>query len=92
MIQHILLTLRYRVDNYESMNGLFAQLKENTLRQRLDQRLWGLFVELLQVILVIFPEIDEQELLERIFNDEQVCSQISILLNSHCCKMENIKQ
>ena len=92
MIQHILLTLRYRVDNYESMNGLFAHLKENALRQRLDKRLWGLFVELLRVIIAIFPEIDEQELMERIFHDEQVCGQISILLNSHCREMENIKQ
>ena len=45
MIQYILLTTRYRIDTYETMNGLFSEIKEATLRQRLNQRLWGLFIE-----------------------------------------------
>lgn len=70
MIRHMLLTLRYRVDNYESFNGLFSQISESAIQQRLNQRLWGLFVELLQIIATIFDQADEQELLERIFHND----------------------
>jgi IS4 transposase len=39
MIQHMLLTLRYQVDNYESMNALFYEIRESVIKQRLSQRL-----------------------------------------------------
>jgi hypothetical protein len=45
MIQHILLNMTHRVEHYESIAGLVSNLKEATVRQRLDQRLWGLFIE-----------------------------------------------
>lgn len=47
MIQHILLTLKYRFENYESKAGMFAEIKEETTIQRLNQKLWGLFIEIM---------------------------------------------
>lgn len=81
MIQYILLTLRYRIDNYESMNGLFSEIKESAVQQRLNQRLWGLFVELMQIITIAFGEIDEQELLERIFSNDKASELFARILN-----------
>ena len=75
MVQYILLTMKYRVEHYESMTGMFLGVKEETVKQRLDQRLWGLFIELVQIIAVLFEDIDEQELLEKIFQSE-IASQI----------------
>ena len=75
MVQYILLTMKYRVEHYESMTGMFLGVKEETVKQRLDQRLWGLFIELVQIIAVLFEDIDEQELLEKIFHSE-IASQI----------------
>jgi len=80
MIQHILLTMRYRIDKYETMYGLFSDVKGSVIEQRLNQRLWGLFIELTQIIKIIFDEIDEQELLERIFQNEQAHECIARLL------------
>ena len=45
MLQHILLTMRYRIEKYESMQGLFSELTEKVIQERLDRRLWGLFVK-----------------------------------------------
>ena len=81
MVQHILLTLRYRIENYETMEGLFSQIKEATIKQRLNQRLWGLFIELMQIIETVFGEIDEQELFERIFQNEEASRRITRLLD-----------
>jgi predicted nucleic acid-binding Zn finger protein len=81
MIQHILLTLRYRIENYESMPGMFSEIKEAAVQQRLNQRLWGLFIELMQIITDIWGDIDEQELLERIFQNDRTREFFARLLN-----------
>ena len=81
MVQHILMTLRYRIENYQTMEGLFSQIKEATIKQRLNQRLWGLFIELMQIIESVFGEIDEQELFERIFQNEEASRRIVRLLD-----------
>jgi len=47
MLQHILLTMRYRIENYESMQGLYSEIGEEAIQQRLDRLLWGLFIEIL---------------------------------------------
>jgi hypothetical protein len=81
LIQHILLTLKYRVENYETMPGLFSEIKESAVQQRLDRRLWGLFIELLKIIEIVFIEIDEQELLEKIFCSEQAGERLASLFS-----------
>jgi hypothetical protein len=82
MILHILLTLKYRIENYESMTGLFSEIKEAAIQQRLNQRLWGLFIELVQIITIVFNDIDEQELLERIFSNDEVSDKVARLLRN----------
>jgi len=79
MIQHILLTCKFRYETYESKTGLFNQIKEQTTMQRLNQRLWGLFLELVKTIKELFDEIDQIQLFERIINDEKVYEKIARL-------------
>jgi hypothetical protein len=88
MVQHILLTMRYRVEHYESMAGLFTTVKEATIQQSLDQRLWGLFIELIQIVAVLFEDIDEQELLERIFDNEQVSKMVNHIISGGSSQLE----
>lgn len=82
MVQYILLTLKYRFENYETMEALFAQVKEGILQYLLDERLWGLFVELVPIIEVLFDGVDEMEILERVLNDEKAYQMISRLLKN----------
>jgi len=80
MIQHILLTLKYRFEHYETKGALFNQVREGIIQSRLDERLLGLFIELIRLIEVLFDGIDEMELWERILNDEKAYEMISQLL------------
>jgi predicted nucleic acid-binding Zn finger protein len=89
MVQHILLAMRYRVEHYESMTGLFSSVKEAAAKQRLDQRLWGLFIELMQIVTVLFEDIDEQELLEKIFLNEKVSQMFNHILGGGPGLIEN---
>jgi predicted nucleic acid-binding Zn finger protein len=81
MIQYTILTLRYRYEKYEAKGGLFSQIKAEELEQKLNQRLWGLFVELLRLIEVLFEDMDQDQLLGKIFQNEQVYEKIAALLN-----------
>ena len=82
MIQHTLLTLKYRFEHYESKGALFDHLKDGVLQSRLDERLWGLFIELLQIIEVLFDGIDEMEILERVLNNEKAYQIMNRLLQN----------
>jgi hypothetical protein len=81
MIQHILLTMRYRIENYESMQGLFSEITEKIVQERLDRRLWGLFIEILTIIESLFEGLDEDEIIEKIFYDDNARKKIALLLN-----------
>jgi hypothetical protein len=80
MIQHILLTLKFRFEHYETKGALFNHVKEGIIQFRLDERLWGLFIELIRVIEVLFDDVDEMELWERILRDERAYEMINRLL------------
>ena len=54
MIQYILLTLKYRFEHYETKGALFNHLREGIIQTRLNERLWGLFIELLSIIDALF--------------------------------------
>jgi predicted nucleic acid-binding Zn finger protein len=81
MIQHILLTLRYRFDHYESRGALFAGIKEGIISHRLNERLWGLFIELLKLIDTVFIEIDEEQLLQRLIQNDKVYEKLALILD-----------
>ena len=80
MIQHIILTLRHRFEKYESKGGLFREIKEEIIEQKLNQRLWGLFIEILKVIEILFEDIDYEQLLEKIYQNDQAYQIISNML------------
>ncbi|MBN2862857.1 MAG: transposase [Bacteroidales bacterium] len=80
MIQHILLTLKFRFEHYETKGALFQHVKEGIIQSRLNERLWGLFIELMRVIEVLFDEIDEMDIMEKVLNDEQAYEMIRRLL------------
>ena len=82
MIQHILLTLKYRFEHYESKGVLFEQVKESVVESRLNERLWGLFIELLRLIEVLFDGLDEMQILERVLNDDRAYQMINRLLEN----------
>jgi thymidine phosphorylase len=62
------------------MGRLFKTVQSEMLETRLNERLWGLFVELLNLIELVFDGIDAEELFERLFNHEKACQRIMAFL------------
>ena len=69
-------------EHYETKGGLFNHIREGIIQSRLDERLWGLFIELLRLIEVLFDGIDEMEILERILNNDEAYEKINRLLQN----------
>jgi hypothetical protein len=63
--------LKYRFEHYESKGALFEQVKSGMAEYRLDERLWGLFIELLEVVEVLFEGIDAMEITDKVFIREK---------------------
>ena len=57
-ILYILLSYIRRINDYESLGGLFEAITDDLKEKNLAQRLWQLFDELLQVAISIIAESD----------------------------------
>lgn len=80
MIQHLIVTLRFRYEHYESKGAIFAQDKERAVRYTLGERLWGLLLELVKVIEILFDGCQSDEIMERLLQNEQAEQIITQLL------------
>jgi len=76
MIAYILLSFRFRYEHYESKGALYRSMNAEYLRMTLHRRLWGLFLETIQLIAQIL-NLDADELLQRVLT----CPKAEKLLN-----------
>jgi hypothetical protein len=85
MAQYIFLSLRNRIDKYESIGGVFRGACEDMLELRLHERLIALLVAIVEVLETIFEELDREELTVKLLNDEAAFQKIKILLDHSSC-------
>ena len=83
MIQHLIVTLRYRFENYESKGAIFEQDRERVIRYSLGERLWGLFIELVKVIEILFDGCECDEIILRLIENEEAAAIITQLLGDN---------
>ena len=74
--------MKYRFEHYETKGALFNHLREGIIETRLNERLWGLFIELLRIIETLFDGIDEMEILEKVLNDDKAYGMINRILQN----------
>lgn len=82
MIAYLLLTLRFRYDNYESKGALYRSMNADVLREMLDKRLWELFIELVSAVCKIL-EMDTDDLIEKMLANPKAESMIIAM----CCSV-----
>jgi hypothetical protein len=70
MVTHIVLSLQKRFGSYETMGILFHENQKQLLELTLWERLWGLFIELMNEVLE-FLGVDIETLIENTLRDEK---------------------
>ncbi len=58
MIQYLLMSLKFRMEAYETLNGLFKDLKQDYIEHKLNERLMVVIIELLSVLEIIGVNFD----------------------------------
>ncbi len=69
MIQYNIFSLAKRFSDYETLGGLFDDTKEFVMELTVCKRLWGFFLEFIQLIALIV-DVDPDELIERILTED----------------------
>lgn len=69
MIQYNIFSLAKRFSNYETLGELFDDTKEFILELTVCQRLWGFFLEFIQIMALIV-DVNPDELIDRILSED----------------------
>lgn len=72
MIQYLLISLKYRMEAYETIGGLFKDVKQDYIEYKLNERLLVLIVEILAVLDLLIDSIDFEETISKLicYSDE----------------------
>jgi len=92
-ILYTLLAYFRRVNDYESLDGLFAEIKDELIEKNVAERLWELFEELLQVVITSiaksglvniseFMNSVEYEFIKELFENSFLTNQLKALENA----------
>ena len=58
MIQYLMISLKYRMEAYETINGLFKDVKQDYIEHKLNERLMSVIIEVLLVLDFLGVEFD----------------------------------
>ena len=58
MIQYLLMSLKYRAEAYETINGLFKDVKQEYIEHKLNERIMLVIIELLAVLEILGVDFD----------------------------------
>ena len=73
-----------RVTNYETLGGLFAEIKNQTIEMTLCKRIWGFMLELLEMTAKIF-EIEPETLICQVLEDDEKKQKILKIISNYAC-------
>lgn len=61
MMQYLLISLKYRMEAYETIGGLFKDIKHDYIEHKLNERILLVIVEILVVLDLLIGGIDIEE-------------------------------
>ncbi len=61
MIQYLLISMKYRMEAYETIGGLFREIKQDYIEYKLNERLLVAIIEILAVLDLLIGNIDFNE-------------------------------
>lgn len=68
MIQYLLLSLKYRIEAYETINGLFKDIKQDYIEYKLNERLMSVIIDILVVLDLLSVEINFETIISNLIS------------------------
>jgi len=66
MIQYLMISLKYRMEAYETIGGMFREIKQDYIEHKLNERLLSAISEILSVLELITDHIDFNEIIHKL--------------------------
>jgi len=66
MIQYLLVSLKYRMEAYETIGGLFKDIKQDYIEHKLNERLLSAIIEILAVLDLLTGGVDIEETISKL--------------------------
>ncbi len=66
MVRYLLMSLRHRMEAYETIGGIFKDLKQDYIEYRLNERLLLAIVDILEVLDLLVENIDINSIARRL--------------------------
>ncbi len=71
MIQYLLISLKYRMEAYETINGLFKDIKQDYIEHKLNERIMAVIMEILATLEFLGVTFDYEELTSKILTNSE---------------------
>ena len=68
MIQYLLISLKYRIEAYETIGGLFKDVKQNYIEYKLNERLLLAIIEILAILDLLIDDINIEEITSKLIH------------------------
>jgi len=66
MIQYLMLSFKYRIKAYETINGLFKDVKQDYIEHKLNERLMSVIIEILLILYFLGVEFDFETIISNL--------------------------
>jgi hypothetical protein len=88
MIQYLMISLKYRMEAYETIGGLFKDLKQDYIEQKLNERILSVIIEILLVLDFLGVDFDYGATISRLVSYSESIIFFRIGKNSsNLCKL-----
>jgi len=68
MIQYLLISLKYRIEAYDTINGLFKDVKQDYIEHKLDERIMIVILQLLAILEMLDVVFDYEITISKLIN------------------------
>ncbi len=89
MIQHIFLSIKNRMENYESLGKLFENTKAECLELKLHDRLLALLIAIAEIIDLLLGDVDSQEIISKVINNPEAFEKLKLIINPQKFVLKN---
>ena len=68
MIQYLMISLKYRMEAYETIGGLFKDIKQDYIEHKLNERILSIIIEILIVLDFLGVDFDYEETISKLIS------------------------
>ncbi len=88
MIQYLMISLKYRMEAYETIGGLFKDVKQDYIEHKLNERILLIIMEILIVLDLLGVDFDYEETISKLVSYSNYSSLLgNAIKSSNICKL-----